>query len=58
VFHDFRGNNDRYVFLWDLDGKRFVYPPDPGRERQNVLYHEDAGGKPIGRRFVEMGREG
>lgn len=43
---------DRYVFVWDLDGLRHVYPPDPRREGENVLGLVDLGGKPIGRMFV------
>jgi pimeloyl-ACP methyl ester carboxylesterase len=64
AFPDFRVEGspwfqgDLYVFIWDLEGNRFVYPPDPENERQNVLHLEDAGGKPIGRMFVQMAREG
>jgi signal transduction histidine kinase len=64
AFPDFRVQGSRwfqgdlYVFVWDLDGNRFVYPPDPEHERQNLLSLKDAGGKPIGRMFVEMAREG
>jgi pimeloyl-ACP methyl ester carboxylesterase len=64
AFPDFRVEGSRwfegdlYVFIWDLEGNRFVYPPDPEHERQNVLNLEDAGGKPIGRMFVQTAREG
>jgi pimeloyl-ACP methyl ester carboxylesterase len=64
AFPDFRVEGGRwfegdlYVFIWDLEGNRFVYPPDPEHERQNVLNLEDAGGKPIGRMFVQTAREG
>jgi basic membrane lipoprotein Med (substrate-binding protein (PBP1-ABC) superfamily) len=43
---------DRYVFVWDLQGKRYVYPPDPAGEGQNMLDLVDIGGKPIGRMLV------
>jgi basic membrane lipoprotein Med (substrate-binding protein (PBP1-ABC) superfamily) len=43
---------ERYVFVWDLRGQRYVYPPDPTREGQNVMDLVDIGGKPIGRMFV------
>lgn len=43
---------DRYVYVWDLQGNRYVYPPDPNREGENVLDLVDIGGKPIGRMFV------
>jgi basic membrane lipoprotein Med (substrate-binding protein (PBP1-ABC) superfamily) len=43
---------DRYVFVWDLDGNRHVYPPDLAREGDNVIALVDIGGKPIGRLIV------
>ena len=64
AFPDFRVQGspwfqgDLYVFIWDLEGNRFVYPPDPENERRNVLHLEDAGGKPIGLMFVKAAREG
>jgi signal transduction histidine kinase len=45
---------DRYVFVWDLQGNRYVYPPDPAHEKQNLIGLEDVGGKPIGKMFIEM----
>jgi len=47
----FHGN--RYIFVWDLKGNRYVYPPDPEHERQNLIALKDIGGKPIGRMFVD-----
>jgi branched-chain amino acid transport system substrate-binding protein len=44
---------DRYVFVWDLQGNRYVYPPDPANERGNMADLRDAGGKPIGRMIIE-----
>lgn len=64
VFADFRVQGgqwyrgDLYVFVWDLEGNRYVYPPDPEHERQNLLNLQDAGGKPIGRMFIERAQEG
>jgi len=49
---------DSYIFVWDLQGNRYVYPPDPDHERKNLLDLEDVGGKPIGRMIVDMAREG
>ena len=43
---------DKYVFVWDLQGNRYVYPPDVEHERANVLNLKDAGGKPIGEMIV------
>jgi len=50
-FHD-----DRYVFVWDLKGNRFVYPPDVAHERQNLIGLKDIGGKPIGQMFVDAAK--
>ncbi|WP_345970703.1 cache domain-containing protein [Sulfurimonas sp. HSL1-6] len=47
----FRG--DRYVFVWDLKGNRYVYPPDLVHEKRNLIGLEDIGGKPIGRMIVD-----
>lgn len=44
---------DRYVFVWDLQGNRYVYPPDPDHELGNFADLRDVGGKPIGRMFIE-----
>ena len=60
AFNEFRQPNsrwfqgDRYVFVWDLQGNRYVYPPDPVNEKQNLAGLEDVGGKPIGKMFIEM----
>ena len=59
AFNEFRQPNsrwfqgDRYVFVWDLQGNRYVYPPDPAHEKQNLIGLKDVGGKPIGKMFVE-----
>ena len=47
---------DRYVFVWRIDGWRVVYPPDPQGENKNVANLKDAGGKPIGRWFIEVAK--
>jgi signal transduction histidine kinase len=46
----FHGNE--YLFIWGLDGMRYVYPPDTSGEGQNMLNLKDINGKPIGRWFV------
>lgn len=43
---------ERYVFVWGLDGTRYVYPPEPRGEGRNMLGLRDVNGKPIGRWFV------
>jgi branched-chain amino acid transport system substrate-binding protein len=44
---------DHYVFVWDLQGNRYVYPPDPANEHDNMADLRDVGGKPIGRMIIE-----
>ncbi len=44
---------DTYVFVWQTDGLRLVYPPDPTGEGQNMTGLMDATGKPIGRLFID-----
>jgi signal transduction histidine kinase len=43
---------DRYVFVWGLDGKRHVFPPDTGGEGQDMRDLRDVNDKPIGRWFI------
>ncbi|WP_372591916.1 cache domain-containing protein [Guyparkeria sp.] len=60
AFEDFRRRGgewfqgDRYVFVWGLDGTRYVYPPDPAAEGRNMLGLRDINDKPIGVWFVEQ----
>ncbi|HTY13220.1 MAG TPA: cache domain-containing protein [Candidatus Omnitrophota bacterium] len=44
-------NSDNYIFVWDMNGVRVVYPPDASMEGQNVLDLKDSQGRPIGRSF-------
>ncbi len=44
---------DAYVFVWQTDGLRLVYPPDPAGEGQNMTTLTDATGKPIGKLFID-----
>lgn len=46
-------HGDLYIFVWGLDGMRYVYPPDPSGEGKNMLNLKDINGKPIGKLFVE-----
>ena len=50
-------SDDLYVFVWDLEGNRYVYPPDPEYERGNFLGLQDTVGRAIGRRMVEIARD-
>ncbi len=47
-FHD-----DLYIFVWGLDGHRYVYPPNLDGEGENMLDLKDIIGKPIGKMIVE-----
>ena len=46
-------HDDLYIFVWGLDGMRYVYPPDVSGEGKNMLDLKDINGKPIGKLFVE-----
>jgi len=50
-FHD-----DTYIFVWGLDGMRYVYPRDRSGEGKNMLDLKDINGKPIGKMFVEAAK--
>ena len=46
-------HDDLYIFVWGVDGMRYVYPPDVSGEGKNMLDLKDINGKPIGKLFVE-----
>lgn len=43
---------DRYVFVWDMDGLRYVYPPNRQREGEQVRGLKDIDDKPIGELLI------
>ncbi|MFY1110476.1 MAG: cache domain-containing protein [Methanosarcinaceae archaeon] len=47
----FRG--DSYIFIWNTNGTRVVYPPDPSGEGEDMRGLTDFNGKPIGELFIE-----
>ena len=49
---------DRYVFVWDLNGKRLVYPPDPSIEGTSALETTDVDGRPFGQWLLEAAARG
>ncbi|BDZ72167.1 cache domain-containing protein [Methanobacterium petrolearium] len=51
-------HNDSYVFVWQLDGIRVVYPPDPSGEGKNMTDLVDSDGKPIGKLFIQTAENG
>ena len=47
-------HGDTYVFVWDMDGNRLVYPPDIEHEKENLKTLKDIDGKPIGELFIAV----
>lgn len=45
-------DKDRYVFVLDTAGNRYVYPPDPEHERVNIFEQSDLNGRPFGEIFT------
>ena len=64
AFPDFRVKNskwffsDTYVFVWGMDGMRYVYPRDISGEGQNMMDLKDINNKPIGKMFIETAEKG
>ncbi len=50
--------NEVYLFIWGLDGMRYVYPSDISGEGKNMLDLKDINGKPIGKMFIETAQAG
>lgn len=59
-FDDFRRpggpwlEGDRYLFVWDLQGNRYVYPPDIEHESGNQLEMQDLTGRAVGHMLVDQ----
>lgn len=51
-------HGDIYIFVWQTDGIRVVYPPDPNGVGQNMTNLKDLTGKPIGKLFIETAANG
>ena len=49
---------DQYLFVWDLNGMRYVYPPNKKGEGEQVRGLKDADGKPIGEIFIKITSSG
>jgi signal transduction histidine kinase len=49
---------DNYIFVWGMDGMRYVYPPDLSGEGKDMIALKDVNGKPIGKMFVNMAKQG
>lgn len=45
-------DGDRYVFVLDMAGNRYVYPPDPDNERVNIFDLKDLNGRQLGKVFL------
>lgn len=50
----FRDNT--YFFVWTMDGTRLFHAADPSGEGKDVSDMKDILGRPIGQRFLELGR--
>ncbi|GAB4311758.1 MAG: hypothetical protein Kow0019_10320 [Methanobacteriaceae archaeon] len=44
---------DEYIFIWQSDGLRVVYPPEPSGVGKNMSDLKDYDGKPIGKLFID-----
>ncbi|MFC1898520.1 cache domain-containing protein [Candidatus Cloacimonadota bacterium] len=51
-------NDDTYIFVWNMSGIRFVYPPEPSGEGKNMSSLKDENGKPIGQEFINAAKAG
>lgn len=49
---------ETYIFVWGIDGMRYVYPPDPSGEGKNMSDLKDINDEPIGQEFIETARQG
>lgn len=45
---------DQYLFVWDMDGLRYVYPPNRKREGEQVRSLKDIDDKPIGELMIKV----
>lgn len=51
-------HDDTYVFVWGINGIRYVYPPDRDMENMNVKGLDDLRNKPIGEEFIKIAKKG
>jgi signal transduction histidine kinase len=64
AFPEFRAKDskwyygDTYVFVWGMNGMRYVYPRDVSGEGKNMLDLKDINEKPIGQMFVKAAQNG
>ncbi len=49
---------DEYIFVWGMDGMRYVYPPDVSGEGKSMLDLQDVNGKPIGKMIIAEADKG
>ncbi len=60
AFHAFRQkgtkwfHDDQYIYVWNMEGFRYVYPPDVKGEGKNVRDLKDIDEKPIGELMIEV----
>ncbi len=64
AFPQFREPNSRwnhgdiYIFVWEMNGNRVVFPPDMTNEKASLADLKDLNGKPIGKMFMEAAKAG
>lgn len=51
-------HDDIYVFVWGIEGMRYVYPPNPALEGINMKDLKDVNGKPVGQEFIKAANLG
>lgn len=49
-------HDDTYIFVWDTEGKRLFYPPDPDSVGRNMSGLKDNVGRPIGRMIINTAK--
>ena len=49
-------NGDTYFFVWDMDGTRLFFAPEPGIEGRNMSGLKDNIGRPVGQMIIDTGK--
>ncbi|MDD4005473.1 MAG: cache domain-containing protein [Elusimicrobiaceae bacterium] len=64
AFEEFREPDSRwfhgdvYIFVWEVNGERVVYPADIDNEKASLADLKDLNGKPIGKWFIDAADAG
>lgn len=49
-------HDDTYIFIWDIEGNRVFYPPDPDSIGRNMSTLKDNIGRPIGQMIINTAK--